>query len=314
MANQRCILITDEVHPFLTNGLQAIGFEVHYRPKIKPEEVLDIIGNYEGLVVNSKVYVGKEMMDRGSKLKFVCRAGSGLEVIDLDYAKQKSIVAFNSPEGNRNAVAEFALGALLNMMRNISKSDAEVKNREWNREENLGNEISGRTIGMMGFGNTAQAFAKLLTGFDVQVLAYDKYFYGFSSGHVKEATLEQIFEEADVLSLHLPLTIETTYMINADFLSKFKKPFWLLNTSRGKVLDTSAVLNGIKEDRIIAAALDVLENEKISALKPDEQNTFDALLADNRVFLSPHIAGWTHESKLKIAEVLLERIKAIYAK
>ena len=310
----RYILITDEVHPFLPNGLQEMGFEVHYRPKIKPEEVLKVIDDYEGLVVNSKVYVGKEMIDRATKLKFVCRAGSGLEVIDLEYAKAKNIIAFNSPEGNRNAVAEFALGALLNMMRNISKSNVEVKSREWNREENRGNEVSGLTVGMIGFGNTARAFAKLLSGFDVQLLAYDKYYHGFSSGHVMEASLEQIFEKADILSLHLPLTAETSDMVNVDFLSKFKKPIWLLNTSRGKVLDTSAMLNGIKEGRIIAAALDVLENEKINALNPDEQNAFDALLADNRVFLSPHIAGWTHQSKLKIAEVLLARIKAVYAK
>ena len=312
MSDFRYILITDEVHSLLPNGLQALGFEVHYRPKIKPEEVLEIIGNYEGLVVNSKVYVGKEMMDRTMKLKFVCRAGSGLEVIDLEYAKAKNIIAFNSPEGNRNAVAEFALGALLNMMRNISKSNAEVKNRQWNREENRGDELSGKTIGMMGFGNTAQAFAKLLSGFDVQILAFDKYYHGFTAGHVREATPEQIFEKADVLSLHLPLTAETTNMIDRSFLGKFKKPIWLLNTSRGKVLDTSALLACIEEGQIISAALDVLENEKIGALNTREKEIFEQLIANERVFLSPHIAGWTHESKVKIAEVLLARIQKIY--
>ena len=312
MSDKRQILITDDVHSLLQDGLEQMGFEVHYRPAIKPEQVLDSIDQYEGLVINSKVYVGKEMIDRAVRLKFVCRAGSGLEVIDLDYARSKNIVAFNSPEGNRNAVAEFALGTLLNMMRNISKSNNEVKNNQWSREPNRGVELSGKTIGMLAFGNTAQAFAKLLSGFDVQVLPYDKYYHSFSSGHVKEATLEQIFEEADILSLHLPLTPETTFLIDYNFLSKFKKPYWLLNTSRGKVLDTAALVRGVEEGKIISAALDVLENEKINALNPKEQTVFNALIADNRIFLSPHIAGWTHESKRKIAEVLLAGIKKVY--
>lgn len=310
--NQKQILITDDVHPLLPAGLQEMGFEVNYRPDITPNEVLNIIGNYEGLVINSKVYVGKEMIDQATQLKFVCRAGSGLEVIDLDYAKSKNIIAFNSPEGNRNAVAEFALGALLNMLRNVAKTNTEVKHGEWKREENRGEELSGKTVGLIAFGNTGQAFAKLLAGFDVQVLAYDKYYHGFSSGHVKEASLEQIFEEADVLSLHLPLTPETTYMINGAFLSSFKKPYRLLNTSRGKVLDTGALLQGIIEGNIKGAALDVLENEKIKLLTPQQQAIFDGLVANNKVFLSPHIAGWTHESKIKIAEVLLAGIKKIY--
>ena len=313
MSDKRQILITDDVHPLLQEGLEEMGFEVHYRPAIKPEEVLNCIHGYEGLVINSKVYVGKEMIDRAVRLKFVCRAGSGLEVIDLEYAKVKNIVAFNSPEGNRNAVAEFALGALLNMMRNISKCNSEVKHNQWNREENRGVELSGKTIGMMAFGNTAQAFARLLSGFDVQVLAYDKYYHGFSSAHVKEATLEQIFEEADVLSLHLPLTPETTFLIDYNFLSNFKKPYWLLNTSRGKILDTAALVRSVEEGKIISAALDVLENEKINSLNAKEQTVFNSLLADNRIFLSPHIAGWTHESKRKIAEVLLAGIKKVYA-
>lgn len=312
VADKKLILITDEVHPLLPQGLGQMGFLVHYRPEIKPGEVMECIGNYEGLVINSKVYVGKEMIDRAIQLKFVCRAGSGLEVIDLEYAKSKNIIAFNSPEGNRNAVAEFALGALLNMMRNISKSNTEVKNHEWKREENRGVELSGKTVGMIAFGNTAQAFAKLLQGFGVQVLAYDKYYHGFSSAYVKEASLQQISDEADVLSLHLPLTPETTHMLDFNFLNGFKKPYWLLNTSRGKVLDTSVLLACLAEGSITGAALDVLENEKINALSRQEQNIFNSLVADKRIFLSPHIAGWTHESKRKIAEVLLAGIQKIY--
>ena len=312
MSASRKILITDDVHALLPDGLRKMGFEVHYLPLITPEEVLNTIQEYEGLVINSKVYVGKDMLDRAEKLKFVCRAGSGLEVIDLEYAKAKQVVAFNSPEGNRNAVAEFALGALLNMMRNVSKANTEVKNHHWKRELNRGEELSGKTVGMIAFGNTGQAFAKLLSGFDVRVLAYDKYFHGFTGGHVKEAALDEIFEEADVLSLHLPLTTETKYMVNYEFLSSFKKPYWFINTSRGKVLRTADLIRAVAEGKISSAALDVLENEKIDTLNPDEQENFKNLVSDNKIFLSPHIAGWTHESKRKIAEVLLAGIQRTY--
>jgi len=307
------ILITDDVHPLLYEALSKDGYEVNFQPEIKPDEVLAIIHDYTGLIVNSKVYVGKEMMDRAKKLKFVCRAGSGLEVIDLNYAKEKGIAAFNSPEGNRNAVAEHALGMLLNLMNHISRADAEVRQYQWNREENRGNELWGKTVGLIAFGNTAQAFAKLLHGFDVNILAYDKYYQRFSYEYITESSLEQIFEEADVLSLHLPLTPETTFLIDYNFLSNFKKPYWLLNTSRGKILDTAALVRSVEEGKIISAALDVLENEKINSLNAKEQTVFNSLLADNRIFLSPHIAGWTHESKRKIAEVLLAGIKKVYA-
>ena len=172
---KRKILITDELHPLLKEGLEQDGFVVDYHPAISAEEVLGIIHDYEGLVINSKVYAGKDLLDRAVKLKFVCRAGSGLEVIDLDYAKLKNVIAFNSPEGNRNAVAEHVLGMLLNLLNNISKANRELRNKEWKREENRGNELSGKTIGLIAYGHTAQAFAKILKGFDVKVLAYDKY-------------------------------------------------------------------------------------------------------------------------------------------
>jgi D-3-phosphoglycerate dehydrogenase len=306
------ILITDDLHPLLQEGLIADGFVVDYLPDITEQEALEIIHDYEGLVINSKVRVGKDMLDRGTKLKFVCRAGSGLETIDLEYAKQKKVIAFNSPEGNRNAVAEHVLGMLLNLMNHISIADREVKNGEWNREKNRGHELSGKTIGLIAFGNTGQAFAKLLSGFDVKVLAYDKHKKGFSKDHVKESTLEAIFNEADVLSLHLPLTAETQYMVDYAFLSSFKKPIWLINTSRGKVLRIGDLLRALKESKVIAAALDVLENEKLSSLNTEEQNIFQQLITNKNVLLTPHIAGWTFESKRKIAEVLLEKIRKLY--
>ena len=225
------ILITDDVHPLLVEGLQHDGFVVEYRPDISAEKVFEIISEYTGLIINSKVYASKELLARATQLKFICRAGSGLEVIDLDFAKQKNIAAFNSPEGNSNAVAEHALAMLLNLMNNISKADVEIRNYEWKREENRGYELSGKTVGLIAYGNNARAFAKLLRGFDVEVLAYDKYVHGFSSEHVREATLQEIFENADMLSLHLPLTEETKYMIDYRFLSSFKKSIWFINIS-----------------------------------------------------------------------------------
>jgi D-3-phosphoglycerate dehydrogenase len=306
------ILITDQLHPLLQQGLEQDGFTVDYRPDISAEEVLEIIPAYEGLVINSKVYAGKELIDRAPKLKFICRAGSGLEVIDTTYAAQKNIAAFNSPEGNRTAVAEHALGMLLNLMNHISIADAQLRNYEWKREENRGNELTGKTVGIIAYGHNAQAFAKVLQGFDVQVRAYDKYLQGYGGGYVKEATLAEIFESADVLSLHLPLTDETKYMIDYNFLSSFKKPVWFVNISRGKVLHTADLLRCLTEGKIKGAALDVFENEKLSTFTAAEKQVFDALLAEKRVLLTPHIAGWTHESKQKIAEVLLEKIRKVY--
>jgi len=208
-------------------------------------------------------------------------------------------------------VAEFALGALLGIMRNIPKADSEVRKGEWKREENRGSELSGKTIAFIAFGNTAQAFAKLLRGFDVKMLAYDKYLDNYGNKYVQEGSLERIFAEADILSLHLPLTDETKYSIDYEFLSSFSKPYWLINTSRGKVLRTADLLRCIDEGKIRCAALDVLENEKLTMLSDAEKIVFEKLKANQQIILSPHIAGWTHESKRKIAEVLLQRIRAI---
>ncbi|HRG88410.1 MAG TPA: NAD(P)-dependent oxidoreductase [Chitinophagales bacterium] len=306
------ILITDELHPLLQQGLETDGFTVDYRPTITEAEVHNIIHQYEGLVINSKVYAGKELLDKAVLLKFVCRAGSGLEVIDLPYAKEKNIAAFNSPEGNRNAVAEQALGMLLNLFNNITKANNEVHNYQWVREPNRGIELSGKTVALIAYGNTAQAFAKILRGFNVTVLAYDKYIKGFGDDFVNEASLQHIFDQADVVSLHLPLTAETTNMVDEAFLFSFKKPYWLLNTSRGKVLNAAALVKALDNGNVLGAALDVLENEKLNTLTQKQKADLDALLNKPNVLITPHIAGWTHESKQRIAEVLLEKIRKIY--
>ncbi|MCS6934351.1 MAG: hydroxyacid dehydrogenase [Chitinophagales bacterium] len=308
----RRILLTDHFHPILRDGLIANGFLVDERPDITQPEVMDVIHHYEGLVINSKIFAGEALFSRAPQLRFVCRAGSGLEVIDRDAAQRRGIAFFNSPEGNRQAVGEHALALLLNLLRHVTRAYMQIQNNEWVREENRGVELRGKTIALLGYGNTGQAFARVLAGFDVCVLAYDKYKQGFSNLTALEATLPMIFETADILSIHLPLTEETRYMVNAAFLRNFKKPIWVINTARGKNLHTGDLLTALNEGRVVGAALDVLENENLQALTESERVTFDLLKNHPRVLLTPHIAGWTHESKCKIAEVLLEKILQFY--
>ena len=305
------VLITDDVHILLIEGLQQMGYEVVFRPDISFEETLAAIEPFTGLIINSKIFCGVELLDKAPNLKWIGRLGSGMEVIDRDACDARGVKYFNSPEGNRNAVAEHALGLLLNLMNNITKSNNEVKAGKWIREPNRGEELSGKTVGIIAFGNTGEAFAKILRGFDVQILAYDKYKSGFGNEIVKESSLEEIFEKADVVSLHLPLTDETKYMVDESFLNSFRKPIYLINTSRGKVLKTTALLSAIRSGKVKAAAMDVLENEKIAQLNTQEQEWFDALCKEKRIILTPHIAGWTIESKRKIAEVVIEKLKVI---
>ena len=303
------VLITDDVHPLLINQLQQMGYEVNYLPQITFEETLNSISAYTGLIINSKIFCGNELLNKAPNLRWVARLGSGMEVIDTKACDEKGIKYFNSPEGNRNAVAEHTLGLLLNLLNNITKSNNEVKAGKWIREPNRGEELSGKTIGIIAFGNTGEAFARILRGFDVQVLAYDKYKKGFSDSFVKEATLEEIFEKADIVSLHLPLTEETKFMVDDKFLNRFLKPIYLINTSRGKVLKTTALLAAMQTGKVKAAALDVLENEKLTTFSETEKQWFDELVKNEKIILTPHIAGWTVESKQKIAEVIISTLK-----
>ena len=304
-------LITDDVHPLLLDELRQMGYEVDFRPEITFEETLGIISAYTGLIINSKIFCGAELLAKAKSLKWVGRLGSGMEVIDTKTCDAKGVKYFNSPEGNRNAVAEHALGLLLNLLNNITKSNNEVKAGKWIREPNRGEELSGKTIGIIAYGNTGEAFAKVLRGFDVRVLAYDKYKKGFGNDFVQESSLSEIFAEADIVSLHLPLTDETKYMADDAFFNSFKKPIYFINTSRGKVVKTTALVDAVRSGKVKAAALDVLENEKISQLNSDEQKWFDDLIKEKRILLTPHIAGWTHESKRKIAEVVIAKIRLL---
>jgi D-3-phosphoglycerate dehydrogenase len=305
------VLITDDVSELLLQGLPALGYEYDFLPEITFAEVIGIIKHYEGLVINSKIQCGAELLTHATKLKWIGRLGSGMEVINTVLCDNLNIKYFNTPTGNCQAVAEHSLGMLLSMMRNIITSNNEVKNGLWIREANRGEELSGKTVAILGYGNTGEAFARLLSGFDLKVLAYDKYRKGYSSHYVSESSYEEIFGKADVLSLHLPQTEETIYSVDSHFLSNFRKPIYLLNTSRGKVLKTEDLIPLIENGKLKGVGLDVLENEKINELSESEQKLFSALQKEKRVLLTPHIAGWTHESKRKIAVKVLENISLL---
>ena len=305
------VLITDSVHPVLIEGITQKGFEVVYQPEISFDEVLNVVGDYFGIIINTKIKAHKALIDKAVKLKFIARLGSGMEIIDVPYANQKGILCVNSPEGNRNAVAEQAMGMLLCLISHIHSANQEVKQGKWNREANRGEELEGKTIGILGFGHTGSIFAKRLSSFDVRILAFDKYKTGFGSEAVEEATMEDLYNEADVLSIHLPLTDETEYLVDERFLNQFKKPIFLLNTARGKIINTLSMMQSVEKGIVKAAALDVLENEQINNLPESDKIWFEKLINDRRIMLSPHIAGWTFESKKKIAEIVLQKIDGV---
>jgi D-3-phosphoglycerate dehydrogenase len=303
------ILITDNVHECFMEAMQALGCEVHYRNTIQKEEVMAIIADYDILLINSRIKADKALIDKGIKLKAIARIGSGLEVIDTEYAATKNIACINAPEGNKDAVAEHALGMLLCLLNNIHIANAEVKAGQWLREQNRGTELGGKTIGIIGFGNNGSAFAEKLKGFNVTILAYDKYKTNYGNEYVQESTLQEIFEKADIVSLHLPLTEETYQLVNKNFIFAFKKHFYFLNMSRGKSVVTADLIDAINQGKILGACLDVLENEKLETLTDEQKQDFQQLIAMNNVLLTPHIAGWTYQSKIKIAKVLATKLQ-----
>ena len=305
------ILIIDEVHPILIDTLENASCKLNYSPKINAKQVEEIIANYDGIIVRSKMKITSEIIDKSPKLKFIGRVGAGLENIDVDYAKSKNIRVFNSPEGNRDAVGEHAIGMILNLFNKINFANNEVKNGIWDREANRGIEIGGKTIGIIGYGNTGMAFAKKLSGFDVNILAYDKYKTDFSDKYVTEASLADIFAKTDILSFHVPLTKYTNKMFDAAFTSKFANNIYLINTSRGEVVDTNSLVDGLKNNKVIGACLDVLEYEKLSfedIFKNNDSEDFKYLVNADNVILTPHIAGWTHQSYYKISKVIADKV------
>jgi D-3-phosphoglycerate dehydrogenase len=303
------ILIIDLMHESINQLLNNIGYEVDYEPNISISEINKRLGEYEGLILRSKIKVDKQLIENGRNLKFIARAGAGLDLVDEEFLKEKNIILLNAPEGNRVAVGEHTLGMLLSLMNKLTRANQEVKNNIWDREENRGYEITGKTIGIIGYGHMGKSFAKCLSGFDCKVLAYDKYLTNYSDTFAIESSLETIFNETDILSLHIPLTNESKNWLDNEVFKQFKKSIWLINTARGEIVSFKTIVNNIQSGKLLGAGLDVLENEKLNLLSEEQSIYFKQLINFENVILSPHVAGWTFESYIKINETLVEKIK-----
>lgn len=302
------VLFADSAHPLLSELLEKEGFHCQH-PDLNRQQALECMHEFDAVVIRSRFAFDREMLDAATNLKCIGRVGAGMENIDVEYARSKGIACLNVPEGNRNAVAEQVLGMLLMLMNNLRRADQEVRQGIWRREANRGHELEGKTVGIIGLGNNGQAFAKVLRGFELNVLAYDPYLSESPLPHVELCNMERVFNEADVVSLHVPLTNETNYLVNAEWLKSFKKPIWLANAARGKCLNTHDLLDALDSGKVRGAALDVLEFESLSFENTDAQSeTLQRLFNHENVVLSPHIAGWTHESNIKMARGLADKM------
>ena len=303
------VLFVDNIHPYLKEKLESNNFVCQQELSLSKSEIEEVINDYEGLIIRSRFNIDQKFIKKASMLKFIARAGSGLENIDVEYAKLKDIRCYNAAEGNRQAVAEHALAMLLSIFNNIIKSDKEVKNGIWKREENRGIELSGKTLAIIGYGNNGSAFAEILKGFGVKILAYDKYLDNYSY----KSSMNKIFNNADIVSLHVPLTKETDHLVNSGFINKFRKNIYLVNTARGRCVNTRDLVNAMRAGKVKGVCLDVLEYEKSSFEKLSESGANEEmkfLIESKNTILSPHIAGWSSESNIKIAKVLYQKISS----
>jgi len=307
------ILHLDENHPLLVDEFAKLGFVNDLDYTSTREEILEKIGAYQGLILRSRLPVDRELLDRATSLEFIGRLGAGLENIDVEYARSKGVFLAAAPEGNRNAVGEHTLGMLLSLFNNLNKADAEVRHGHWRREENRGLEVEGKTIGIIGYGNMGKAFAKKLRGFDAEVICYD-IVGGVGNDDARQVGILEFRKKVDVVSLHVPETPQTIGMVDEAFISEIHKPFWLLNTARGKCVKTGDLVNGLKSGEVLGAGLDVLEYEKASFeslfQEGDLPDAFKYLIEAPNVLLTPHVAGWSVESKEKLARTIVEKVKA----
>jgi D-3-phosphoglycerate dehydrogenase len=299
------------MHPSIVPGLEAIDCEVDYSPDISRDEIMRVIGKYSGIVIRSKTELDQEILDKAVNLRFIARAGAGIEKIDEAICAERGIRILNAPEGNRDALGEHAIGMLLVLLNKIHTADREIRNGIWDREGNRGVELMGKTVGIIGYGNMGSAFARRISSFGCRVLAYDKYRQNYGDDYAEESDMQGIFSSADILSLHIPLTQETKYFFNKNYFNNFDKPIYLINTARGPVLPLEDLLRLLDSGKILGAALDVLENEKINRLSESDKQIFRNLIVRENVVLTPHVGGWTFESYKKINDVLIEKINAL---
>ncbi|WP_370101006.1 2-hydroxyacid dehydrogenase [Xanthomarina gelatinilytica] len=310
------ILHIDTNHPLLIKQLNELGFQNHQEYRASKKDIETIISNYDGIIIRSRFTIDKTFLDAAKNLKFIGRVGAGLENIDCDYAEKKGVILISAPEGNSNAVGEHTLALLLSLFNKLNKADSEIREGKWLREDNRGLELDGKTVGIIGYGNMGKAFAKKLRGFDVDVLCYDIK-ANVGDKNAKQVSLATFQEQVDVVSLHTPQTELTKKMVNSKFIHAFNKPFWLLNTARGKSVVTNDLVSALKTGKILGAGLDVLEYEKASfenLFKNNDENmpeAFRYLIQAQNVILTPHVAGWTVESKEKLAQTIVDKIKAI---
>jgi D-3-phosphoglycerate dehydrogenase len=300
------------MHISIVEMLTSKGFLVDYKPKITENQVFEIIEKYHGLILRSKIFIGKDILTKATKLQFIARAGAGMDQIVEEEVIKRNIKLLNAPEGNRDAVGEHAIGMLLTLFNKIHIANIQIRNGVWLREENRGHELGGKTVAIIGYGNNGKAFSKKLKGFDCEVLAYDILEKNNPDENASFSDMEEIFTKADIISFHVPLTEKTNRLVNSSYIQKFKKNIFIINTSRGNVLVIKDLLKEINKGKVLGACLDVLEIENLSKFKFEDSETYTQLMNNDKVLLTPHVAGWTHESYVKINKVLVDKILKLY--